>query len=165
MEPAMSDAVLTRDLTVTKPRTRFSRKRALLAAAGLAVLFGGGYYARDWWTTGRFIETTDDAYIGGDVTAIAPHVPGFVTEMLVADNQHVAAGQLILRLDPRDFQAALDHAQATVQEREATLASLRAQLDLQQDVIRQAGADLRARISRASFADADATRYANLADS
>jgi membrane fusion protein (multidrug efflux system) len=165
MEPAMSDAVLTRDLTLSKPRTRLSRKRALLAAAGLMVLLGAGYYAREWWTTGRFIETTDDAYVAGDVTAIAPHVAGFVADMLVTDNQHVSAGQVLLHLDARDFQTALDRAQATLQEREAALASLHAQLALQQDVIRQAGADLRARISRAAFADVDATRYANLADS
>src|SRR4051812_41739771 len=125
MEPAMSDAVLTRDLTITKPAARLSRKRALLAAAGLAVLLGGTYYGRDWWTRGRFIETTDDAYVGGDVTSIAPHVPGFVAEVLVSDNQRVAAGQVMLRLDARDFQLALERAQATLQEREAALASLR----------------------------------------
>ena len=161
----MSDAVLTRDTTVAKPAARFSRKRALFAAACFAVLLGGAYYGRDWWTKGRFIETTDDAYVGGDVTSIAPHVAGFVAEVLVRDNQPVAAGQVILRLDTRDFQLALERARAVLQEREAALASLQAQLALQQDVIRQAGADLRGRMSRAAFADVDATRYANLANS
>jgi membrane fusion protein (multidrug efflux system) len=161
----MSDVVLTRDLTVAKPAARLSRKRALLAAAGLAVLVAGGYYAADWWRVGRFIESTDDAYVGGDVTAIAPHVAGFVAEVLASDNQRVAAGQIILRLDPRDFQVALDRAQANLQEREAAMASLQGQLALQQDVIRQAGADLRGRVSRAAFAEQDATRYANLSES
>src|SRR5690349_24596816 len=119
MESAMSDAVLTRDLTITKPRARLSRKRALLAAAGLAVLLGAVYYAREWWTTGRFMESTDDAYVGGEVTSIAPHVPGFVAEVRVTDNQAVSAGQVILRLDARDFQIALDRARATLDEREA----------------------------------------------
>src|SRR4051812_44841561 len=165
MEPAMSDTVLTRDLTITRPAIRFSRKRALLAASGLAVLLGTAYFGQDWWTRGRFIETTDDAYVGGDVTSMAPHVAGFVAEVPVGDNQRVAAGQVILRLDARDFQMALDRARAVLQERDAALASLHAQLALQQDVIHQAAADLRGRMSRASFADVDATRYANLGDS
>jgi membrane fusion protein (multidrug efflux system) len=161
----MSDAVLTRDLTVTRPTTRVSRKRALLAAAGLAVLLAGANHARQWWTNGRFMETTDDAYVGGDVTSIAPHVAGFVAEVPVIDNQRVAAGQVISRLDARDFQIAVDRARAMLEEREAALASLQAQIAQQQDIIRQAGADLRGRFSRAGFAAEDATRYANLADS
>src|SRR3954470_22246991 len=156
----MTEAVLTRDVTITKPAIRLSRKRALLAAAALAAVIGGGFYAREWWTTGRFIERTDDAYVGGNVTSIAPHVAGFVAEVLAADNQRVTAGQVILRLDPRDFRVARERAQATLQQREAALASLQGQLALQQDLIRQAGADLRGRISRSAFADQDATRYA-----
>ena len=63
----------------------------------------GAWYARDWWTTGRFIESTDDAYVGGNVTALAPHVSGFIAEVLVTDNQRVQAGQVLIRLDPRDY--------------------------------------------------------------
>jgi multidrug resistance efflux pump len=117
----MSNAVLTRDLTVARPATRLSRKRALLAAAGLAVLLAGAYYARQWWTDGRFMETTDDAYVGGDVTSIAPHVAGFVAEVPVTDNQRVAAGQVISRLDASDFQVALDRARATLEARYGAL--------------------------------------------
>ncbi|MBV8095438.1 MAG: hypothetical protein JO110_19855, partial [Acetobacteraceae bacterium] len=55
-------------------RARRSIKRPALAALGLAALLGVARYADYWWSTGRFIETTDDAYAGGDVTQIAPHV-------------------------------------------------------------------------------------------
>lgn len=160
----MAEIALARDFTVPKATARLSRRRASLAAAGLTALLAASLYAREWWTTGRFIESTDDAYVGGDVTAIAPHVAGFVSNVLVGDNQRVAAGEVILRLDPRDFQVALDRAQATLQEREAAVASLQAQLALQQDVIRQAAADLRGRLSRAAYAAEDATRYASLAE-
>ena len=84
-------------------RARRSFKRPALAALGLAALLGAARYADDWWRTGRFIETTDDAYVGGDVTALSPHVPGFVAKIMVRDNEHVSAGQLLIQLDDRDY--------------------------------------------------------------
>ena len=80
-----------------------------------------GWYGHDWWTTGRYIESTDDAYVGGNVTALAPHVSGFIAQVLVTDNQRVKAGQVLVRLDHRDFRAALDHADAVVAARQASL--------------------------------------------
>jgi multidrug resistance efflux pump len=88
-------------------------------------------YGYDWWRVDRFIETTDDAYAGGNVTPISPHFAGFILEILVADSQRVAAGQLLIRLDLRDFRAALDHARALADERQATLTSLEAKYVLQ----------------------------------
>ena len=75
---------------------------------------------------------------------IAPHVSGFVAQVLVTDNQLVQAGQLLIRLDRRDYQAALDHAEAVVAARAAALDRLRAQYVLQQSTIRQQEADLAA---------------------
>ena len=72
---------------VTIRRSRFSLRRLTLAALALAALLGGAAFGRNWWTVGRFVETTDDAYVGGDVTPIAPHVAGFVRQILVRDNQ------------------------------------------------------------------------------
>ena len=120
---------------------------------------GYGYY---WWTVDRFFQSTDDAYVGGDVTPIAPHISGFIAEIPVADNQLVHAGQLLVRLDDRDVRAAADHAEAVLGQRTATLASLRAKYDLQQSAIRQASADLDAKIAQADFAkvDADALPHA-----
>ncbi|HKM64094.1 MAG TPA: HlyD family secretion protein [Acidisphaera sp.] len=157
-------AVLERD-TVTLParQARAQRRRLAIAAAALALAAGAGWYGYDWWTTGRFIETTDDAYVGGNVTAIAPHVAGFVQRILVEDNERVHAGQLLVQLDPRDFQTALDSARAVVAQRAAALASLQAKYELQQSVIEQAAADLAAKTAQAAFADQEAQRYAALA--
>jgi membrane fusion protein (multidrug efflux system) len=166
MHPAISDAVLERDTAVRPARQRrsvVSRNRLLAAVAALVLGAGGAWYGHDWWTTGRFIETTDDAYVGGNVTALAPHVAGFVTEIAVTDNQFVRAGQLLVRIDPRDYQAALEHAVAVVAARQAALASLRAQAVLQQSTIGQAAAELDAKVAQAAFAHADAVRYATLA--
>jgi membrane fusion protein (multidrug efflux system) len=153
------------DVLVASARARRAlpkRLVAALAAIGLAAV-GGGYFGHQWWTIGRFIETTDDAYVGGDVTTIAPQVAGFVTAILVADNAHVAAGQVLARIDARDYQAALDRAQATVAAQQAALQSLRAQRALQQSTIRQAGADFAAKEAQSDFARIDGSRYAALA--
>ncbi len=121
---------------------------------------GGGRVVRpDWWTNGRFIESTDDAYVGGNVTAIAPHVGGFIAKVLVTDNQRVKAGQLLIQLDSRDYQAALDHAKAVVDARAASLDGLRAQYVLQQATIRQQEAEVAAKSAQLTFAAQDAARY------
>src|SRR5258708_23212058 len=109
--------------TKVKPRLTF-KQLALLAFACVAAVSGSGY-GYYWWTTGRFIETTDDAYVGGNVTPISPHISGFIAEIPVTDNQHVSAGQVLLRLDDRDVRAAADHAEAILKQRMAMLASLR----------------------------------------
>ena len=147
--------------TLTIPR--LSRRRLALIALGLATLLVASWFGDHWWTVGRFVATTDDAYVGGDVTPIAPHVAGFVAQILVKDNQYVHAGEPLIRLDARDFQAALDHATATVSQRQAALASLQARDTLQDAVIRQAAADLVAKQAAATFASKDAVRYTTLA--
>jgi membrane fusion protein, multidrug efflux system len=146
-----------------KKRLKFHPKTLALAGLALALTLGGAGYGRYWWTTGRFIESTDDAYVGGNVTPISPHVGGFVAQILVKDNQYVRAGQLLIRLDPRDFQTALDHARAVASERRAALAGLQAKYVLQQATIRQAEADLSAKVAQATFARHDAVRYRELA--
>jgi membrane fusion protein (multidrug efflux system) len=143
-------------------RRRPSFRHVALAAATLAFLGGAGWYGYDWWTIGRFLESTDDAYVGGNVTAIAPHVSGFIAEVLVEDNQRVKAGQLLIRLDRRDYQAALDHARAAVEARDAALQGLRAQCLLQQATIRQEEAEVSARAAQLTFAVQDAARYQSL---
>ncbi len=146
-----------------RARAAWPDRRLAWWAAGAAVVLGAGWYGHGWWTTGRFIQTTDDAYIGGDVTTISPHASGFVAEMLVGDNQHVQAGQLLARLDARDYQAALDHARATLAARYADLAGLHAQMLLQQSSVAESDADLAARVARAAFTRIEGARYATLA--
>ena len=84
-----------------KPRLKFGLKRLALACLAVAATLGGITYGRYWWTLGRFIECTDDAYAGGNVTPVAPHVAGFIAQILVTDNQYVRAGQILIRLDAR----------------------------------------------------------------
>jgi membrane fusion protein (multidrug efflux system) len=156
-------AFVAEKLTPAKPRRQLSfRQRTLLAVTSIAVL-GGAWYGFDWWTVGRFFQDTDDAYVGGNVTPISPHISGFIAEIAVKDNQLVKAGQLLVRLDDRDVRAAADHADAILQQRTATLESLHAKYALQQTTIQQASADLDAKSAQADYAGVDAERYRALA--
>ncbi len=147
---------------VRAPR-RASLKQLLVIALAVVTGVAGCAYGYRWWTVGSYFQGTDDAYVGGNVTPIAPHISGFVAQILVTDHQHVAAGQLLIRLDDRDVRAAADHAEAVLGQRRASLASLRARYVLQQSMIEQAEADLNARVAQAAFAQADAERYRTLA--
>jgi membrane fusion protein (multidrug efflux system) len=140
-----------------------SRKRVALLITLIFAIAGGAWYGHRWWTTGRFIASTDDAYVGGNVTPISPHVAGFVGTILIADNQSVRAGQRIIELQGHDFRAARARAVAIVAERTAALAQLAAQVAYQHTMIMAAAADLAAKQADATFAASDAVRYQVLA--
>jgi membrane fusion protein (multidrug efflux system) len=110
-------------IPITRRRFRLDRRLGL-AVLGLLAAVGIARYGWNWWEVGRFIETTDDAYVGGNVTTISPHVAGFVSKILVGDNQFAKAGQLVIELDDRDYKANLAHAEAVVQNQTAALANV-----------------------------------------
>lgn len=145
------------------PRLKSAFRALALPALAITTCLTVAGFGYHWWATGRWLESTDDAYVGGNVTSISPHVAGFISEILVQDNQLVRAGQLLVRLDDRIFVAARDRAAAIVQQREAAFESLRARYTLQQSSIRQTEATLAANIAEADFRVQDAQRYRNLA--
>ena len=114
---------------------RQTAKRLGLIAAVLGVITAGGWYGYTWWTLGRFMETTDDAYVGGEVTTVASKVAGFIDTIAVADNQEVKAGDLLVKLDDRDYRAQLARAEANVAAQEAALANREAARRLQSAVV------------------------------
>lgn len=137
-------------------------KRAALAMVLLAGTAFGGYYGHSYWTTGRYLESTDDAYVKADYTTVAPKVAGYIADVLVQDNQPVTAGQLLARIDDRDFRAALAQADADVNAAAAAVRNLDAQINLQHSLIEQAQAAIDASKATLDFADADAVRYRDL---
>src|SRR5215468_654312 len=82
--------------------------------AALALLAGGAGYGWYWLETGRYVESTNDAYVKADFTTVAPKVSGYIAAVMVEDNQPVKAGQVLAQIDDRDFRAALAQAQADV---------------------------------------------------
>ncbi|MDE1146015.1 MAG: HlyD family secretion protein [Azospirillaceae bacterium] len=154
---ARQDGEILGGAVAAKPRRL---GRAIIAPAViLAIGTAAAVYGYDWWTSGRFIESTDDAYVGGDVTVIAPKVSGFIGQVAVTDNQVVHAGDLLLKLDDRDYRAALARATAAVEAQEATLANLDAQRRLQEAVINQAAAGVAAAKAETDRTRSDQDRY------
>jgi membrane fusion protein (multidrug efflux system) len=145
------------------PAAKGKLRRLLLAGAAVAVLAGGGWYGWDYWTVGRFQVSTDDAYVKADNTTIAPKVSGYLSAVLVGDNEHVRAGQMLARIDDRDFKVALDQTKADVAAAEAAIASKHAQLDVQQSVIEAARATLALDTATQTFAEQENKRYTDLA--
>jgi membrane fusion protein, multidrug efflux system len=127
--------------TVRRSRRRDRVRWGLFALLPL-VLLGGGYY----YVTGGQIMSTDDAYVQADRVGISTDVSGIVQDVAVKDNEHVAAGQVLYRLDPRQFQIALDNAKANLSQialsidamkqdyhrMESDVAAQQAQVDLDQ---------------------------------
>src|SRR5438309_5406332 len=132
---------------------------ALAAALGVAASVDFGHY---YLTTGRYLETTDDAYVKADSTIISPKVSGYIAQVLVGDNQPVKAGQLLAGIDDRDFKAALDQAHADVAASEAAVCNFEAQIALQQPIIEQGTADVAAAEANLKFAREEQVRYDGL---
>jgi len=150
--------------TVPKGRNiRGQLRRLLLAGAAVAALSGAVWYGWDYWTVGRFLVSTDDAYVKADNTTIAPKVSGYLTQVLVGDNEQVKAGQVLAQIDDRDFRVALDQAKADVAAAEATITSKHAQLDVQQAVITAAKATVEVDTATKTFAGQENKRYTDLA--
>jgi membrane fusion protein (multidrug efflux system) len=160
----MSIVPYVSDIT-SKISIRPSRQAIKRAALALALSLGAagaidlGY---DYLTTGRYLETTDDAYVKADSTIIAPKVSGYIAEVLVGDNEPVKAGQMLARIDDRDFRAALNQANADVAAAEAAVRNLDAQLALQQPIIEQGTADIAATEANLKFAQEEQTRSDDL---
>jgi membrane fusion protein (multidrug efflux system) len=155
------------NVTVVSARPGRSAKEAfrklLLAGAAVAVLGGASWYGYDYWTVGRYLVSTDDAYVKADNTTIAPKVSGYLTDVKVGDNERVTAGQVLARIDDRDFTVALDQAKADVSAAQAALASKQAQLDVQQAVIAAAKATVDVDTATKTFALQENKRYTDLA--
>jgi membrane fusion protein (multidrug efflux system) len=146
-----------------QPSKRDRIRRSLIAGAAVALLATASWYGLDYWTVGRFLVSTDDAYVKADNTTIAPKVSGYLNQVLVGDNQPVKAGQVLARIDNRDFEVALDQARADVAAAQAAIESKRAQLDVQQATIDAARATLDVDAAAQVFTAQENKRYSDLA--
>lgn len=126
-----------------------SRKKTiglLLCLAAVVVLGAGWAWARS------DDRSTDNAYVRGDVTGLAPKIAGYVTAVEVRDNQAVQAGDVLFRIDDRDYRARLAQAVANVEAAQARLGNVDAEVQLQHALIRQAEAQMRSAEAELNFA-------------
>ena len=124
----------------------------------LAVLIGGSLY----WMRVRNYESTDDAFIAARSFSIAPKVGGYVREVPVTDNQHVNAGDLLARIDDRDYVIAVNQAKAQVAVAQANIDNVQAQIDSQRQQIDQAQAQLEQAEAQLKFAEQEEARAKDL---
>jgi membrane fusion protein (multidrug efflux system) len=145
------------------PRGRgLLRRRPVVSAIGallLAAVLGGGYLYVD--QAGHF-QSTDDAFIAARQSTLAPKVSGYITAVPVTDNQHVKAGDVIARIDDRDYRTALDQTQAQVAAAKASIDNIDAQLDVQQAQISANAAQVDQAQAALVFAEQQAARYDHL---
>ena len=141
----------------SKGRRRFAVAVALVLS--IPVMAGGYLY----WDNARRYETTDDAFIAARQFAIAPKVSGYLTAVPVTDNQHVAAGDVIARIDDRDYRNALAVAQAQVAAAQASIENIDAQLEMQQAQIAANESQVTRAQAALVFAQQQAERYETLA--
>jgi membrane fusion protein (multidrug efflux system) len=136
-----------------------SRRRllgfGLAALVGVALIVAGIIY----WLNARQFESTDDAFIDGYVTQMAPQVAGRVTQLLITDNEHVDAGQTLLSIDPRDYQVKLSQAKAQRVNAMAMSQQAEAQVAVQQASVDQAQANVRVATAELEQARQDYDRY------
>jgi membrane fusion protein (multidrug efflux system) len=135
-----------------------SLKRLILMAAGALILGTAAFYAYDWWTNGRFIVSTDDAYVGADAATIAPKITGYIKSVAVSDNEHVKAGDPLVVLDDADYRIALGQAEAQIASAEATVARVGEQIGAGEAQVSQAEAQVASSRAAAANAKADFER-------
>jgi membrane fusion protein (multidrug efflux system) len=139
-------------------------RHLVVGASALALAGAATWYGWNWWTVGRFVQWTDDAYVGGEVTTIASKVAGFIDRIAVTDNEFVKAGELLVKLDDRDYRAQLARANATVAAQQAMLANREATRHLQDAVIEQAAAEIAATHAEVARTKYDLDRYRTLSE-
>ena len=144
-----------------RPSGRAIKRAALALALALGVV-AAAEFGHHYLTIGRYLETTDDAYVKADSTIISPKVSGYIAQVLVGDNETVKAGQLLAKIDDRDFRAALGQAKADVAASEAAVRNLDAQIALQQPIIEQGTSDIAAAEANQKFAQEEQARYDGL---
>ena len=149
-------------LQAPEPKSHRSRK-LLLIGASLLALSGAAYFGWEYWMVGRFQVSTDDAYVKADNITISPKVSGYIGEVLVGDNEQVKAGQILARIDDRDFRVAFDQARADVEAAKAVVATKQALLTTQQSIIDAALATVGVAQANLIFAEQEDKRYSQLA--
>jgi len=150
-----------RDPATTPARP--SRRRGFALIAGAVLLVVALLALAYWWVVGRFMQSTDDAYLQADSVTIAPKVSGYVTDVYVGDNAVVNAGEPLVRLNSRQYEAALQQAQATVDARKADILAAQAGIQQQRAAIEQARAQQQVAQINARHAEDEVRRYGPLA--
>ena len=155
-------AALQGPATVRAPARRRSRP-AMATLAALLLAGGGTWYGHYWWTVGRYLVSTDDAYVAASTTTLAAKVSGYVVTVPVENNAEVHAGQVLATVDDGDYRLASDTARDKVATQEAAIERIGWQATAQQSAVDQARAQLASATAEAVRADQELARQQQLA--
>ena len=144
-------------------KSNLNWRKAGIAAVALLALGLGTYYGHYWWTAGRYLVTTDDAYVGARNATLSPKVAGYVSDIAFDDNAHVKAGDVLLRVDDGDYRLAVQTAKDHIAVQEATIARLGKQVVAQQAAVDQANAQLASAKAGATRTELELKRQQDLA--
>jgi membrane fusion protein, multidrug efflux system len=162
--PAITAAYRRSTTGRVRASVRWLRRHWVLVVAAPAAVALAAAGAAYYWTFARFVVSTDDAYVQADSTLVAPRVSGYVAQVLIEDHQPVRSGQVLARLDEKDFRAAWDQTRAEVQASGAEVSELQAQLaeqrtaDLARDRAAPASAEGQVTVLQAKIVQAQALR-------
>jgi membrane fusion protein, multidrug efflux system len=145
-------------------KSRRPTAKVFALALGVLLLLGAGsWYGHYWWTVGRFLVSTDDAYVGAKNATLSAKIMGYVSEVLVADNAHVHEGDIIARIDDGDYQLAVQTALDNIATQQATVERIGKQITAQEAAVDQAKAQLTSSQAAATRADLELKRQQDLA--
>jgi membrane fusion protein (multidrug efflux system) len=130
--------------------------RAVIVAIIAAGALGGGAY---WWNTARFLESTDNAYVEGDISVVSPLIEGRVAQVLVGDNQAVRTGDVLVAIEDSDYRARVAEAEAALAAAAASISTIDSQIAWQQTKIDQVQAQQRSAAAELSRAKTVYDRY------
>jgi membrane fusion protein (multidrug efflux system) len=151
--------------TQIKSPRRSSRKRMILLGVLGVALIAGAVFGYRYWTVGRFLVSTDDAYVRADMTTLAAKVSGYVDAVPVSNNQAVKAGDVLARIDDGDYRLALKSAQDKIATQQATIARIAEQSRAAAAAIQQAKAQVMAAQADLTRANLEYDRQTQLAKS
>lgn len=166
--PPMTDQIadpIVPDDAPSPSKRPSGRAKVILIVLLLAAIVGGVAWFLNYQNVGRFMESTDDARIEADMVTVSPRVSGYVAQVLVRENQDVAAGQPLVRIDRRTIDAQAAQADAQIAVATAQADAARAQLNEQSAAIAQAQAQLASARAKAMHDAAEVARYRPLAES
>jgi membrane fusion protein (multidrug efflux system) len=163
-EPA-TDAPATApsaDASGATPNSRSATRRKVLVGVGALAVLAGIYFGYHYIVVGRYMITTDDAYVRANNTTMGAKIAGHISKVSVGDNARVGAGNVVLQIDDGDYRLAVESAQAKVATQEATIARIGRQVTAQESSVEQAQAQLVSAEAAIKRAEADFARQESL---